>query len=155
MIQAHAYWRLKGLQVDLVILNEDRSGYRQVLNDLIIGLIAAGAESSTFDKMGGIYLRYSEQISEEDRILIQTASRVIITDNGGTLSEQISHFFQSDVNIAKLIAIHDERPADAVENFRQDNLLFFLMDGVVLPKMEGNMLFKLNPEILHPCHGSM
>jgi cellobiose phosphorylase len=29
MVQAHAYWRLKGLAVDLVIWNEDRSGYRR------------------------------------------------------------------------------------------------------------------------------
>ena len=29
MVQAHAYWRLKGLAVDLVIWNEDRGGYRQ------------------------------------------------------------------------------------------------------------------------------
>ncbi len=30
LVQAHAYWRLKGLAVDLVIWNEDRGGYRQV-----------------------------------------------------------------------------------------------------------------------------
>jgi cyclic beta-1,2-glucan synthetase len=29
MVQAHAYWRLKGLVVDLVIWYEDQSGYRQ------------------------------------------------------------------------------------------------------------------------------
>jgi cyclic beta-1,2-glucan synthetase len=29
LVQAHAYWRLKGLVVDLVIWNEDPSGYRQ------------------------------------------------------------------------------------------------------------------------------
>ena len=33
LVQAHAYWRLKGLTVDLVIWNEDQSGYRQVLQD--------------------------------------------------------------------------------------------------------------------------
>jgi len=29
LVQAHAYWRLKGLVVDLVIWYEDRSGYRR------------------------------------------------------------------------------------------------------------------------------
>jgi len=42
MVQAHAYWNLKGLKVDLVIWNEDHTGYRQVLQDEIQGLIAAG-----------------------------------------------------------------------------------------------------------------
>jgi len=37
-----AYWRLKGLAVDLVIWNEDSAGYRQLLQEQIMGLIAAG-----------------------------------------------------------------------------------------------------------------
>jgi len=31
LVQAHAYWPLEGLAVDLVIWNEDRTGYRQLL----------------------------------------------------------------------------------------------------------------------------
>ena len=45
LVQAHAYWRLKGLAVDLVIWNEDHAGYRQLLQDQIMGLIAAGVEA--------------------------------------------------------------------------------------------------------------
>ena len=69
LVQAHAYWRLKGLAVDLVIWNEDRAGYRQVLQDQIIGLIAAGVETHTLDRPGGIFVRPAEQISVEDRTL--------------------------------------------------------------------------------------
>jgi cellobiose phosphorylase len=36
LVQAHAYWRLKGLTVDLVIWNEDHAGYRQLLHDQIL-----------------------------------------------------------------------------------------------------------------------
>src|SRR5204862_643210 len=36
LVQAHAYWRVKGLSVDLVIWNEDQSGYRQVLHEQIM-----------------------------------------------------------------------------------------------------------------------
>ncbi len=45
LLTAHAYWRMKGLLTDLVIWNEDVSGYRQTLNDQIMGLIAAGTEA--------------------------------------------------------------------------------------------------------------
>jgi len=45
LVQAHAYWRLKGLAVDLVIWNEDHAGYRQLLQEQIAGLIAAGLEA--------------------------------------------------------------------------------------------------------------
>ncbi len=37
LVQARAYWRLKGLIVDLVIWNEDHAGYRQQLQDQITG----------------------------------------------------------------------------------------------------------------------
>ena len=57
LVQAHAYWRLKGLAVDLVIWNEDHAGYRQLLQDQIMGLIAAGTEASLTDRPGGIFVR--------------------------------------------------------------------------------------------------
>lgn len=90
LVQAHAYWRLKGLAVDLVIWNEDHAGYRQQLNDQIMGLIAAGMEANIIDRPGGIFVRLADQISIEDRILIQTVARAIISDKRGTLTEQIN-----------------------------------------------------------------
>lgn len=89
LVQAHAYWRLKGLTVDLVIWNEDRAGYRQQLHDQILGLIAAGVEAHERDRPGGIFIRPADQISHEDRILFQTVARVILCDTRGTLVEQI------------------------------------------------------------------
>jgi len=90
LVQAHAYWRLKGLAVDLVIWNEDHTGYRQLLHDQIMGLIAAGIEANVTDRPGGIFVRPADQIAEEDRILIQTVARVIISDNRGSLADQIN-----------------------------------------------------------------
>ena len=90
LVQAHAYWRLKGLTVDLVIWNEDRAGYRQVLQEQIMGLIAAGVEAHVMDKPGGIFVRRAEQISDEDRILVQAVARAIVSDRRGALSEQIN-----------------------------------------------------------------
>ena len=89
LLQAHAYWRLKGLAVDLVIWNEDHAGYRQLLQDQIMGLIAANTEANVTDRPGGIFVRPVDQIAEEDRILIQTVARAIITDSRGSLAEQI------------------------------------------------------------------
>ena len=89
LVQAHAYWRQKGLAVDLVIWNEDRAGYRQHLQDQIMGLIASGSEASAIDRPGGIFVRSAEQISAEDRILFQAVARAVIADDRGTLAEQL------------------------------------------------------------------
>ncbi|MEO6823887.1 MAG: glucoamylase family protein [Nitrosospira sp.] len=89
LVQAHAYWRVKGLAVDLIIWNEDHSSYRQLLHDHIMGLVAGSAEAHVLDRPGGIFIRRAEQIAPEDRILLQTVARVIIFDNKGSLAEQI------------------------------------------------------------------
>jgi len=55
LIQAHAYWRLKGLMVDLVIWNEDHGGYRQVLQNEIQALIAPALGMDIKEHPGGIF----------------------------------------------------------------------------------------------------
>ena len=102
LVQAHAYWRLKGLTVDLVIWNEDRAGYRQLLQDQIMGLIAAGVEAHVIDRQGGIFVRSAEQISDEDRILLQSVARAIVTDSRGTLAEQINRRGPVEVRVPRL-----------------------------------------------------
>jgi cyclic beta-1,2-glucan synthetase len=89
LVQAHAYWRLKGLAVDLVIWNEDHAGYRQALQDQIMGLIASGTETNITDRPGGIFVRPAGRMSTEDRILFETVARAILTDKRGSLAEQI------------------------------------------------------------------
>ena len=102
LIQAHAYWRLKGLAVDLVIWNEDRAGYRQVLQEQILGLVAVGLETQVMDRPGGIFVRSAEQISEEDRTLFQTVARVILSDSRGTLLEQLDRPVPPRVRVPRL-----------------------------------------------------
>ena len=89
MLQAHAYWRMKGLIADLVIVNEDFSGYRAMLQDQIMGLINAGPEAQIMDKPGGVFLRRAEELSEEDRVLFQTVARVVLIDSAESLAEQV------------------------------------------------------------------
>ncbi len=75
--------------VDLVIWNEDYGGYRQALQNELIGLISPGIISDVKEKPGGIFIRSGEQVSQEDRILFQAVSRIILSDSFGTLEEQI------------------------------------------------------------------
>ncbi|MBT9520461.1 MAG: cyclic beta 1-2 glucan synthetase, partial [Dechloromonas sp.] len=110
LVQAHAYWRLKGLVVDLVIWNEDHAGYRQRLQDQIMGLIASGIEASVIDKPGGIFVRLAEQISSEDRILLQAVARAVINDCRGTLAEQLDLRSPPESRVPRLVASRRYRP---------------------------------------------
>jgi cyclic beta-1,2-glucan synthetase len=87
-IQAHAYWRLKGLMVDLVIWNEDDSVYRQNLQERITHMVASSIETVGLDRPGGIFIRRGEQMSNEDRTLLQSVARIVLYGENGTFAEQ-------------------------------------------------------------------
>jgi cellobiose phosphorylase len=109
LVQAHAYWRIKGLTVDLVIWNEDQSGYRQVLQDQIMGMIMPGASANLIDKPGGIFVRRAEQMSEDDKVLMQTVARVIVSDTAGTLAEQTDRRARTEVPVARFARVRTRR----------------------------------------------
>ncbi len=160
LVQAHAYWRLKGLAVDLVIWNEDRGGYRQVLQDQIMGLIAAGVEAHVIDRPGGIFVRRGEQISDEDRILLQSVARAIITDRKGSLVEQVNARGPAEVRVPRLAAtrIHRRETAPAqlaprelildngLGGFTRDGreYVITILEGQVTPAPWSNVLANAN-----------
>ena len=112
IVQAHAYWRVKGLPVDLVILNEDDSVYRQSLHDQIVNLISANHATQLVDKPGGIFLRRRDQLSPEDRTLLETVARIVLHDDQGTLAEQLQRRPRPELTPPPLRV----RPRTVVEN---------------------------------------
>ncbi|MFA6015467.1 MAG: glucoamylase family protein [Gallionellaceae bacterium] len=89
ILQAHAYWRMKGLASEVVIVNEDFSGYRTLLQDQIMSLVNAGTETTLLGKPGGIFVLRAEDISEDDRVLLQSVARIVFTDSSDTLIDQV------------------------------------------------------------------
>ncbi len=126
LIQAHAYWRLKGLAVDLVVWNEDHAGYRQVLHDKIMGLIAAGVEINLADRPGGVFVRSADQIAEEDRILFQGVARAIIRDSRGTLADQMNYRSRAEPIVPELETTKTRRTLPTkVQAMPRPDLKFF------------------------------
>ncbi len=126
LVQAHAYWRLRGLAVDLVIWNEDHAGYRQMLHDQILGLVSAGVQANFTDKAGGIFVRPGDQISNEDRMLLQSVARAIITDSRGSLVDQVNRSALAEATVPRLTTTWSHRAASpAVDTLPDRDLIFF------------------------------
>lgn len=127
IVQAHAYWRLKGLIVDLVIWNEDHGGYRQTLQNQLLGLISAGIETDLADRPGGIFVRVADQIAPEDRILLQTVARAILSDSAGDLNYHLNKRNVGRPVIPRLVPRQPYFPrTEAARPGRYpDDLLFF------------------------------
>jgi len=89
LVQAHAYWRVKGLAADLVVLNGDDSTYRQPLHEEIIALVTAGVESPMLGKPGGIFVLSFDQMAPSDRALLQAVARIVLMADAGPLDVQL------------------------------------------------------------------
>lgn len=125
MVKAQAYWNLKGLAVDLVIINEDPSGYRQVLQDQIQGLIAGGSTLATAPHQGRIFVRSADQIPTEDLILLQTVARVIISDSRGSLADQVNKKQSAKPVVPTIEPGQEETESDKIVTVPAEDLLFF------------------------------
>lgn len=123
VLQAHAYWRIKGLFADLIIVNEDFSGYRANLHDQIMGLINSGSEAQIVDKPGGIFVRRVEELSEDERILFQTVARIVFTDTAETLIEQLERRV-STARKSDLMEIDWQPASNQVSPLKTKELIF-------------------------------
>jgi cellobiose phosphorylase len=110
MIQAHAFWRMKGLIVELVILDENTAIYRQSLHDQITGLISSGIGAPMLDKPGGIFVRRLEQVPHDDRVLLQAAARLVLDDAKGTLAAQSDELGGVEPQVAALRSLRSPSP---------------------------------------------
>ena len=98
LLQAHEYWRMKQLAVDLVILNERASSYVQ---DLQIGLETLVRTSRSRPQIGAdgplgrVFILRADLIPAETRLLLASVARVVLVGQRGSLSDQLDRMPQA------------------------------------------------------------
>ncbi|TVR90906.1 MAG: glycosyl transferase [Spirochaetaceae bacterium] len=81
MLRAHSYWLLRGFAADLVILNEEASGYENPLRTHLEGLVRGHGP--------GAFLVGADQVPHEDLVLLNAAARVVLVAARGSLPQQL------------------------------------------------------------------
>ena len=89
MLQAHTYWRMHGLMADLVILNEEASGYEQPLREQLERMIQSHSANMGVERPGGVYLRSADLIPAEDLTLLQAVASIVMVAARGALPQQL------------------------------------------------------------------
>jgi cyclic beta-1,2-glucan synthetase len=89
LLRAHEYWRMKGLAVDLVILNEKPVSYLQDLQMALEGLVRAGRPTLGATPEGSIVVLRGDLLSPGERDCLAAAARVVLPSRLGTLAEQV------------------------------------------------------------------
>ena len=107
LVRAHTYWRNNKINVDLVVFNDDPSGYRQSLHDAVIETITALSDAALVDRPGGFFVRRGDQLSDQDNVLIQTVARVILSDTAGTIAAQLERRARAEVFAPPFVPLHE------------------------------------------------
>ncbi|HEX7472460.1 MAG TPA: glucoamylase family protein, partial [Candidatus Limnocylindrales bacterium] len=92
LLRAHEYWRLKLLDVDLVIINEEGASYAQDLQEALETLVRTSQSMLIHEAHaghGGVYILRGDRLSVEDRTLLQSAARAVLLSRRGSLSDQV------------------------------------------------------------------
>ena len=90
-LQAHEYWSMKQLAVDLVIVNERQSSYVQDLQIAIETLVRT-SQSRAHARAGGqgrVFVLRADLIATETRELLAAAARVVLVAQRGSLFDQL------------------------------------------------------------------
>ncbi len=92
LLRAHEYWRMKGLAVDLVILNEQPASYSPELGATLDSLVRAGSRApgvASEHSTGRVFVLRGELLSGEDHDALASAARVVLLSRHGTLAQQV------------------------------------------------------------------
>jgi cyclic beta-1,2-glucan synthetase len=92
LLRAREYWQLKGLSVDLVILNERSTSYVQDLQSMLETLVRASRSRTHLgveNVPGAVFVLRTDLISAETRALLLALARVVLRGGRGSLSDQL------------------------------------------------------------------
>ncbi|HVR75020.1 MAG TPA: glucoamylase family protein [Planctomycetota bacterium] len=92
LLLAQAFWRQRGLKVDLVILDTEPAGYAQPLRQQLDKIIHAHTSRAGSSSPGGVFLVSGGQLSGDDLNLIHAVSAASLVAARGPLAQQLAPF---------------------------------------------------------------
>ena len=102
VLQAHEYWRMKQLAVDLVILNERKSSYVQDLQVAIETLVRTSQSRPApgIDRpLGRVFVLRADLIAVDTRSLLISTARIVLAAQHGSLSDQLDRIADTSAPI--------------------------------------------------------
>ncbi|MCL1851754.1 MAG: glycosyl transferase family 36 [Peptococcaceae bacterium] len=90
MLRIHEYWKVKGFYVDLVILSDEESGYRQNFLAAIQERIDFSHARKLVNRPGGVFLLQKDQLAQDLLTLLFAVARMIFASEEGSLRNQIN-----------------------------------------------------------------
>jgi len=124
LLTIHEYWRLKGLLADLVILNEDESGYVQAFQDSLRDFISMGHARDLLNQPSGVFLLQKGLVQPDVLNLLCTVARITFIGEGGSCSVQVRKKAKLSTRESELLA--EKSQEQSLQN--DQNIINMLQD---------------------------
>jgi cyclic beta-1,2-glucan synthetase len=89
VLRAQEYWRLKGLEAEVVILNEHPASYLDEMHEQLQVLLESGPWAAWKHRPGGVFLLRGDGMPEAERGLLMAAARAVLSGEQGNLADQL------------------------------------------------------------------
>jgi len=126
LLRAHAYWRKRRIQIDLVILNLQDTGYSQELHNRLHQLLDRRGADVWLNRRGGIFVLRADQLSSTQLILLETTARVLFNARRGGVVDQLRALQKQPARLPSFTSTvtppEDEQLVPPLK--RPDNLFF-------------------------------
>ncbi|GGA40567.1 GH36-type glycosyl hydrolase domain-containing protein [Pelagibacterium lentulum] len=93
LLRAHEYWRMKGLAVDLVIVNERAASYVQDLQTAIETAVRTSQSRPRFGEQpadGTVHVLRADMMASESHDLIYAVARIVLLARHGPIADQLA-----------------------------------------------------------------
>ena len=90
-LEAQEYWRLKGLKVDLIVLNEHPVSYMDQVQSSLTSLLDDGPWRMWKHQPGGVFLLRTDMMGQAERMLFHAVARAVIDTSRGDLRAHLAH----------------------------------------------------------------
>ena len=88
-LRAQEYWRLKGLNADVVIVNDHPESYLDEMHEQLESLLEKGPWAAWKHRPGGVYLLRGDAVSDPVRTVLLTMARAVLDGEVGDLGNQL------------------------------------------------------------------
>jgi cyclic beta-1,2-glucan synthetase len=119
-LQAFTYWRNRHMPVNLVIMNDQDTGYALDLHNSIQRQIQLMGADASVNQRDGIFVLRTDQLQQADKLLFEAVAGVILDEKNGTLADHALRLIAQPVRLpsftASLSPIIDSEPTAALES---------------------------------------
>lgn len=125
LLKAHAFWRHKGLRIDLIFMNDHPPSYVDELQEAITQQMQISSEHNRPGDKGRAFLFRSDQLSVEDRVLIDTVAKVVLKGKLPRLDQITTREVVEDWQQKQQYHAINLSENNNTAGVRDDDLLFF------------------------------